>query len=156
MKFRREMFICPLIIASAIAMMQITRTTLESCNPNEWVMTNTTLKMGNNTKMITCDITYKEAGDPVIYTIHIVIDGCNNRTVCTGKPIIWLEDINCDAKNLTELDMNACKVADEFGNFEEQKEWLKFRYGLVDDDLYKLVFCIHVDNIDFSNKYFVK
>ncbi|XP_071631433.1 uncharacterized protein [Temnothorax longispinosus] len=149
MKFSCVIFICPLVIASVMAMVQFSRTTFTSCDPDEWVMTNTTLEWSNNTKMITCNITYKEADNRIIYRIHIMIGGCKNRTACTEEPTIWVEDINCNAQNLTESDMDACIIANELGKLEKQEEWLKLRYGLVDGEfLYKLMFCINFDDID--------
>lgn len=40
-----------------------------------------------------------------------MIDGCKNRIACTGEPIIWVDDIDCDAQNLSESDLNVCKFA---------------------------------------------
>lgn len=42
-----------------------------------------------------------------------MINDCENRTdnECTEEPIVWIDNINCDAKNLTESDMGACKIA---------------------------------------------
>ncbi|XP_077264335.1 uncharacterized protein LOC143898625 isoform X2 [Temnothorax americanus] len=111
MKFSCVIFICPLVIASVMAMVQFSRTTFTSCEPDEWVMTNTTLEWSNNTKMIMCNITYKEADNRIIYRIHIMIGGCKNLTACTEEPTIWVEDINCNAQNLTESDMDACIIA---------------------------------------------
>lgn len=40
-----------------------------------------------------------------------MIGGCKNYTSCTEEPTIWVEDINCNAQNLSESDMDACKIA---------------------------------------------
>jgi len=45
-----------------------------------------------------------------IYRIHIVKNECKNHTICTGKPIVSIEDVNCEAQNLSKLDMNVCKI----------------------------------------------
>lgn len=42
-------------------------------------------------------------------------------------------------------------ISQELGNMEKEKEWLIFRYGLLNEEmLYKLVFCIDIDNINLS------
>lgn len=46
-----------------------------------------------------------------IYCVHIVISDCTNHSVCTGKPVVWIQTINCTANNLSVNSEDACKVA---------------------------------------------
>ncbi|XP_036139640.1 uncharacterized protein LOC105832404 isoform X2 [Monomorium pharaonis] len=130
-----------------------THSTFGSCNPEEWIIMNITLQMINGTKMITCNITYKEADNSTgqVYRIHIMIDNYINRTVCTGEPTIWIDNINCNNQNHTESGMDVCKIANELGYMEKQTEWFQHRYGISSGDTrYNLIFCINIYNDDLS------
>jgi len=42
--------------------------------------------------------------------MDITINECKTRTMCTGEPIVSIKNVNCEAQNLSESDMNACKI----------------------------------------------
>lgn len=51
----------------------------------------------------------------------------------------------------SDLNLTIFFILQELGNLEREEEWLKRRYELIDRKiLFKLVFCINLDNIDFS------
>lgn len=134
-----------------MAMMQLTHTTFDSCDPEEWILTNTTLNWINNTKIISCNITYKEEDNSTIYRIRITVSNCRNRTICTGEPKIQIDNINCNSQNLSKSDMDVCKIANELGKFEREEQWLKLRYGFKNGELLsKMVFCINIEHADLS------
>ncbi|XP_071563562.1 uncharacterized protein [Temnothorax nylanderi] len=113
------------------------------CDPDEWVATNTTVNYYNNTRIITSNI-YSEADNRTIYGIRIAIDDCEKHIICTDKPTISVEGINCNAQNLTESDMGACTVANELGELEKQNKWITQHYSQA-NILSDMMFCIYIE-----------
>ncbi|XP_018393634.1 PREDICTED: uncharacterized protein LOC108772577 [Cyphomyrmex costatus] len=147
MKFSCIIFICPLVIVSVITTLEVNRNTLKLCNPDDWVITNITLKWENMNKSISFDTYFKELNG-TIYRIHIEIS-CDDTTYtnCTTEPIVNIDNIDCNSENLSPPDMEVCKFANELGNLEKEKEFFSNRYDLFGQTIYNMMFCIDLDNI---------
>ncbi|KAH0955112.1 hypothetical protein HN011_007788 [Eciton burchellii] len=141
-------------VASVAVAENITATTLEACSPGSWVLTNTTVILLNDTKEITSNIIISECENCPLYTIHILINGCQNNSNCTGDPLVWVNQVQCDnGENITDLDLDACKVAQEIGKAEKIKDWFN-RYGpLYGPWLYESKFCADLIYVDYSGSF---
>ncbi|XP_011050117.1 PREDICTED: uncharacterized protein LOC105143461 [Acromyrmex echinatior] len=148
MKFSCVMFICSLVIKSGMTMIQFTQGTFNSCDPGQWIMTNTKFEWENNTKIISCNVTYKESNNSIIYRIHIIM-GCEDINFnCTKEPIVWIDNIDCNSQNLSSPDMKICEIGDELVKWETEKELLEYRYGKFIGDLLSQMCCISLINVD--------
>jgi hypothetical protein len=149
MKFSCVILICPMVIALVMTSAQLTRTTFDECEPGEWIVTNTKIDWEGETKRIAIDITYSE--DSKIYTVHIIIDGCNNRANCTGEPQVWIDNVDCNENLPDSKDMDACRVADEVGRLEKEMEYFTKRYGRwFGNELFNWAVCINIQNISLN------
>ncbi|XP_018315088.1 uncharacterized protein [Mycetomoellerius zeteki] len=146
MKFSYVIFICSLVIVSAVTMIELTHSTFNSCNPGQWIMTNTKVDWKNKTKMISCNITYKELNNSKIYKIHIMMDCEDINSNCTNEPIVWVDNIDCNSQNLSLPVMDACKIGNELTKWQKQKELFEDRYGSNENIFLKAVFCINIMN----------
>ncbi|RLU16526.1 hypothetical protein DMN91_010594 [Ooceraea biroi] len=124
-----------------------TATTNDTCNPDDWILTNTTLNWTNNTKLITGNIAYNSCANCSVYAIRIEISDCVNRTTCYGQPMVGVDNVNCNSSNLSNSDLEACKIAQEVGTLEQQQEWItNANAQLGTQGLYTHVFCIDTSN----------
>ncbi|XP_018045923.1 PREDICTED: uncharacterized protein LOC108685579 [Atta colombica] len=155
MKFSCVIFICSLFITSAMTMIQFTRGTFESCDPDQWILTNTIFEWKNNMKIISCNVTYKEPNNShTIYRIHIIMGCEDTNSNCTKEPIMWIDNIDCNSQNLSQSDMDVCEIGNELGTWEKQKELLQYRYGKFIGDLLSQMFCINIIKVDSEFEYF--
>ncbi|XP_018375660.1 PREDICTED: uncharacterized protein LOC108769272 [Trachymyrmex cornetzi] len=150
MKFSYVIFICSLVTTSAVIDFTLNLKDSQVCDPGQWIITNTIIEWKNSTKMISCNITYNELNDSTIYRIHIIMNCEDINSNCTNEPIIWIDDIDCnDSQNLSLSDMDVCKISQELGKWERQKELFEYRYGyLFGDMLYRMILCINIEDIE--------
>ncbi|XP_020284284.1 uncharacterized protein LOC109854986 isoform X1 [Pseudomyrmex gracilis] len=126
---------------------QLSDTNLKkNCKSNEWVLTNTTLQWNNRTTYLNSSITYNKPGQPM-YTIHITTSDCENLISCSGIPHVWVEGVDCNARNVSKTYSGICNDAKVAGNRELQKKWLISRYGMLIGNIYFiLITCLNPDD----------